>query len=149
MLELTQIAEAGEVSDSLTLPYETRKKSRFRCALDSGTECALILPRGSSLRQGDVLSAEDGTRIVVKAAAETLSSVSTSDPLLLTKAAYHLGNRHVPLQIDAGVLRYLHDHVLDDMVREMGLSVECLDAPFQPESGAYGRHGGHGHHHDH
>lgn len=83
--------------------------------------------------------------ILVKAAVETVSTVTASNPLLLMRAAYHLGNRHVALQIDSDRLRYLHDHVLDTMLEQLGLSVVREQAPFEPETGAYG--GGHHHHH--
>ena len=154
MLELTRILpensgdRAAQPADTLTLPFEQRKKSRFRATLDSGDECAVVLPRGSSLRDGDVLVGDAGKSVRVRAATETLSSVTTDDALLMARAAYHLGNRHVPLQIDAGQLRYQHDHVLDDMVREVGARVDTVQAPFQPESGAYGGQR-HGHAHDH
>ena len=86
----------------------------------------------------------------VIASAETVSKVTCDQPLLLLKAAYHLGNRHVPLQVTEHWLRYQHDHVLDDMVRGLGLQVSVEQAPFQPESGAYHRHGaGHSHNHHH
>lgn len=88
--------------------------------------------------------------VEVIAADETVSTVRSDDAVLLARACYHLGNRHVPLQVEAGWCRYLHDHVLDDMVRGLGLSVETETAPFQPEPGAYGGSSGghtHGHHH--
>jgi urease accessory protein len=143
-LQLTELIRevntASDVSDSLTLTIQDRTRSRFRAVMDSGAECAVILPRGNILRDGDVLGSESGARVVVRAQIEPLSSVSSGDSLLLTRAAYHLGNRHVALQIAPGELRYLHDHVLDEMVRELGLAVAFLEAPFQPESGAYGAH---------
>ena len=85
---------------------------------------------------------------MVRAAQETVSTVYVTDALLLARAAYHLGNRHVLLQITADWLRYQHDHVLDDMIHQMGLDVVCEQAPFEPEAGAYSS-GGHGHHHTH
>lgn len=99
------------------------------------------------LHDGDHLKAENGEIIVVKAAKETVSTLYCEDPLLLARAAYHLGNRHVPLQIMQGVLRYQHDHVLDEMLHGLGLHVDVESAPFEPEQGAYG--GGHGHSHAH
>jgi urease accessory protein len=101
------------------------------------------------LRDGDQLRCADGSLVQVRAAAETLSGVQTDDPLLLARAAYHLGNRHVPLQIAATGLRYRHDHVLDDMVRALGLPVTTLRAPFQPDPGAYTHGHGHGHGREH
>ena len=83
---------------------------------------------------------------MVRAAAEPVSVVVSADPLLLLRAAYHLGNRHVPLQIGAGWLRYLRDHVLDDLCRGLGLEVEAASLPFEPEAGAYAG-SSHGHSH--
>lgn len=132
---------------TLTLPFDLRQKSRLRTRLDSGEDVGLFLPRGTVLRHGDRLRATDGRVIEVRAASETVSTARTDDPLLLARAAYHLGNRHVALQLGPGWLRYLHDHVLDGMVRELGLEVMCEQAPFEPEAGAYG--GGHYHGHEH
>jgi len=151
-----------QATERLTLPFDLRQKSRLRCHLDSGEEVGLVLDRGTVLRGGDLLQADDGRIIEVVAAPELLSVVASSDPLQLARAAYHLGNRHVALQIRAGVLSFLHDHVLDDMLRGLGLAVRMETLPFEPEGGAYGRHEhaaahdqdhdhdhGHGHHHHH
>lgn len=146
-----------EPTAKLTLPFELRQRSRLRCMLDSGEEAGLILERGTVLRGGDRLQAEDGRIIVVLAAPEQLSVLASSDPVLLARAAYHLGNRHVAVQVLPGSLRYQHDHVLDDMVRGLGLTVRIETQPFEPEGGAYGRHEhaqgahthGHGHGHEH
>lgn len=143
-------AERAKVSilASLTLPFETRQKSRCKVALDNGAPAALALPRGKALRAGDLLQAEDGSVIEVRAAAEAVSTASSASPLLLAHACYHLGNRHVPLQIGDGWCRYLRDHVLDEMVRALGLEVSAEEAPFEPVDGAYGHSGGaHGHAH--
>lgn len=129
---------------TLTLPFELRQKSRLRTRLDSSEDVGLFLPRGTVLRHGDRLRATDGRVVEVRAAPEIVSTARTDDPLLLARAAYHLGNRHVALQLGPGWLRYPHDHVLDGMVRELGLDVVCEQAPFEPEAGAYG--GGHHHH---
>jgi urease accessory protein len=131
----------------LTLAFEQRCKSRLRTRLDSGEEVGLFLPRGMVLRHGDRLRATDGRVVEVRAAPETVSTARTDDPLRLARAAYHLGNRHVALQLGAGWLRYLHDHVLDDLARALGLDVVGEQAPFEPEAGAYG--GGHRHGDDH
>lgn len=138
----------------LTLPFELRQKSRLRCHLDDGEEVGLVLERGTLLRGGDRLLASDGRVVQVVAAPEELSVVATDDPLLLARAAYHLGNRHVALQIRPGMLSFLHDHVLDAMLRGLGLPVRCETLPFEPEGGAYGRHepthaNGHSHGHGH
>jgi len=122
---------------SLLLPFAERSKSRLRAVLDSGEEAGLFLERGSVLRHGDLLLTDDGRVVRVQAAPEEVSTVQTNDALLLARACYHLGNRHVPLQIGPGWLRYLHDHVLDDMLRGFGLEVSVARHPFEPEGGAY------------
>jgi urease accessory protein len=152
MLKLTQKVETGTATGSVTLPLDLRIKSRVKVMLDDGSEAGLFLPRGSILRDGDLVSSDDGKVIEVKAAPETVSTVSCNDPHLLARACYHLGNRHVPLQIENGFVRYQHDHVLDEMVLGLGLEVTVEQAPFEPEPGAYGDYGhagGHGHQHGH
>ena len=124
----------------LVLPFQLRNKSRLRTALETGEEVGLILERGSILRGGDLLLAEDGRVVQVVAEPETVSTVQASEPWALCRASYHLGNRHVALQIGNGWVRYQHDHVLDDMVRGLGLAVTVEQAPFEPEAGAYGGH---------
>jgi urease accessory protein len=135
----------------LVLPFGERSKSRLRAVLDNGEEAGLFLERGSVLRHGDLLLADDGRVVEVQAAAETVSTVHTPDALVLGRAAYHLGNRHVALQIGTGWLRYQHDHVLDDMLRGFGLEVVIEDLPFEPEGGAYvaASHHTHAHSHQH
>ena len=149
--ELTQKIDAGtDPAASLTLDFDARSKSRLRATLDDGTDVAVILPRGSQLAPGDRLSSSDGLIVEVKAAREKVSRVTTDDALLLARACYHLGNRHVALQILPTELRYLHDHVLDDMVRLLGLEVTTAELTFEPESGAYGDHAHvQGDHHGH
>jgi urease accessory protein len=135
---------------TLDLTWEQRQRSRLRVVLDDGREAAILMPRGTSLRDGDVLQAEDGQTARVVAAPETLSCVDCPDALSLARAAYHLGNRHVPLRIESDCLCYQHDHVLDDLVRGLGLAVRCEERPFEPEPGAYqSGASGHGHHHHH
>lgn len=152
MLTIHQRLEERRAPDvDLVLPFQLRTKSRLRTVLPSGEEVGLILERGTVLRHGDLLLAEDGRVVRVVAAPETVSTVRSDDPLTLTRASYHLGNRHVPLQIGAGWLRYQHDHVLDEMVRGLGLKVTLEEAPFEPEAGAYGGHSAllsHGHSHN-
>ena len=143
MLRVGRRVSSGVAMDVVRLPYDLRKKSRVRVRSERGQEVAITLERGSSLRDGDLLAAEGGEILVVRAEGESVSEARSEDGLLLMRAAYHLGNRHVPLQIELGVLRYQHDHVLDAMVRELGLEVSVGVAAFQPEGGAYG--GGHGH----
>ena len=133
-----RLNEAEQVSTTVTLSLDTRIKSRVRVTLDDGREAGLMLERGQLLRGGELLSDELGAEVVrVVAAAEQVSTVRCDNPLLLARASYHLGNRHVPLQIEGGFLRYQHDHVLDEMVRGLGLQVAVEQAPFEPEAGAY------------
>lgn len=124
----------------LVLTYDQRKRGRLRATSTCGQEVGLFLERGRTLCDGDILSAGPNTHVRIKAANEHVSCAQTTDTLLLTRAAYHLGNRHVPLQISADTLVYQHDHVLDDMVRGLGLSVSTAMQPFHPESGAYHSH---------
>jgi urease accessory protein len=153
-MQLITIAEKlhapRPIDVQLVLPFELRRKSRLRARLSTGEEAGLVLGRGSVLRGGDLLLASDGRVVEVVAAPETLSVVHADDPLQLARAAYHLGNRHVAVQLGTGWLRYLHDHVLDDMVRGLGLRVTAANLPFEPEAGAYsGGHSHAGHAHDH
>ncbi len=144
-LQITErLREPADAQATLTLPFEQRQKSRLRIRLDNGQDAGLFLPRGTVLRHGDRLRATSGLVVEVRAAPEAVSTARADDTLLLARAAYHLGNRHVALQLGPGWLRYPHDHVLDDMTRELGLTVSREQAPFEPEAGAYG--GGHHHH---
>jgi len=141
MLTISQrLQELRKPDGQLILPYEVRCRSRLRATLADGEEVAVFLARGQVLRGGELLLADDGRVIEVCAAPEVVSTVHSSESLQLLRAAYHLGNRHVLLQIGANWLRYLHDHVLDDMVRGLGLSVTVHEAPFEPEAGAYAAH---------
>ncbi|WP_144967103.1 urease accessory protein UreE [Pseudomonas sp. DE0010] len=141
MLVLTRrITDPGThaVTGTVTLDVDSRIKSRLRVTLDDGREAGLMLERGHLLRGGELLTDATGSQLIrVQAAAEAVSTVRCADPHLLARAAYHLGNRHVPLQIEPGLLRFQHDHVLDDMLRGLGLTVEAEQAPFEPEAGAY------------
>lgn len=147
-----KLSSPATAQATLTLPFELRQKSRLRALLDDGGEVGLMLPRGEVMRGGDCLRAENGLVIELKAAEEAVSTVACSDTLLLQKACYHLGNRHVPLEISRHGLRYLQDHVLDEMLESLGLSITHETAPFEPEGGAYQQHAHshshtHGHHH--
>ena len=138
---------------TLSLPFESRQKARQRAHLDDGREVGLQLPRGITLRGGDVVrSAQGADDVLIEAAAEPVSTVHAHAAAALARVAYHLGNRHVWLEVGNGWVRYLSDPVLDDMVRKMGYEVVRESAPFEPETGAY--HGlphngetGHGHAH--
>ena len=125
-------AQEGQVDDRLILPYDLRQKARQRVRLQSGREAGLLLPRGTVLHDGDILSSANGLRFKVTAAREKVSIVHVDDALLLARIAYHLGNRHVAVQIMLDRLVYLHDHVLDDMVRALGGSLAAAVQPFEP-----------------
>lgn len=129
--------------EELVLPFELRQKSRLRTRLASGEEMGLFLERGTVLRGGDYLKSNDGRVIRVSAAAETVLKVTCASALELTRAAYHLGNRHVPVEVGAGWLRLGADHVLAEMLRGLGAHIVEEQSPFEPEAGAYG--GGHQH----
>ncbi|WP_395067710.1 urease accessory protein UreE [Paraburkholderia silvatlantica] len=131
---------------TLTLPYDARCKSRLAATLDTGEEVGVVLPRGTVLRDGDMLVADDGGLVRVIAASESVLRVRAPDRLTLTRAAYHLGNRHTPVEVGADELKLEADPVLEDMLKRLGAQVERVQLPFQPESGAYG--GGHRHGHD-
>lgn len=148
-LTITQrLSESRPAQAGLILPFESRQKSRLRTTLDTGEEAGLMLERGTLLRGGDCLLASDGRVIEVIAAPEDVSVVTAADPWQLARAAYHLGNRHISVQVGSGWLRYLHDHVLDDMVRGLGFIVTKEQQPFEPEAGAYSHSGaGNTHHH--
>ena len=121
----------------LVLPFELRQKSRLRARLDNGEEVALILPRGRVLRGGDRVTVADGRELEIVAAPEKLLHIESEE---LARVAYHLGNRHVPLQVGRGFLRIAEDPVLEEMLRRLGARVSHVEAPFEPEAGAYGEH---------
>ena len=159
-LKIPRSAYKVEVRGQLRLPFESRQKSRLRTKLVSGEEVGLMLARGEILRGGDLVTASDGRVIEVVAESEEVLHVECQSPAELAKAAYHLGNRHVPVQVGEGFLRIAEDHVLEEMVRKLGATVSHIEAPFEPEAGAYAGghhqhdemgHGGkiHDHHHDH
>jgi urease accessory protein len=125
------------------LPFEARCKSRLLLKLDNGEMVALVVERGRLLRNGERVRIEDGREVEIIAAEESLLEGVSQDPLLIAKAAYHLGNRHVAVQLLPDRVRFLADHVLSDMVKGLGLEVGAVTAPFDPEGGAYG----HGHAH--
>lgn len=141
MLSIVAKATGDRAADvELELPFELRSKSRLRTQLANGEEVGLVLERGTILRGGDRLQAADGRIVRVVAAAENVSTVRAPNSWSLARAAYHLGNRHIALQVGEGWIRYLHDHVLDDMIRGLGFEVTLELASFEPEAGAYGAH---------
>jgi urease accessory protein len=156
-LKIPRSAYKLDVKGQLRLAFEQRQKSRLKTQLVSGEEVALMLPRGEILRGGDLVTASDGRVIEVIAEPEKLLHIESD---ALAKIAYHLGNRHVPVQVGEGFLRIAVDHVLEEMATKLGAKVKQVEAPFEPEAGAYAGghhqhdemgHGGkiHEHHHDH
>jgi urease accessory protein len=131
---------------TLTLPFDARCKSRLAATLDHGEEVALVMPRGTVLADGDMLVADDGGFVRIVAAAEDVLIVRAPSVRLLTRAAYHLGNRHTPVEVGGDYLKLEADAVLEDMLKRLGVLVAHESQPFQPETGAYG--GGHKHGHD-
>ncbi|HEY0839814.1 MAG TPA: urease accessory protein UreE [Vulgatibacter sp.] len=129
--------------DELVLPFERRRHSRLRARLASGREVAVLLPRGTVMRDGVRLGGadSDGRPLGVRVVAEP-EAVARITGSALIRAAWHLGNRHVPVQIGDGFLRMERDPVLRDMLERLGFSVEDEIAPFEPEPGAYGSHAG-------
>ena len=139
---------------TVELDWDVRQKSRFAATDSQGRALAIFLPRGQAVRGGDVLVAEDGSLIRVLAAPQKVLHITTcaahGTPFDLMRAAYHLGNRHVPIELQPDHLKIEPDHVLADMLRSMHMTVVEADMPFEPEGGAYGGHvtnDGHSHHH--
>ena len=134
---------------TVELDWDVRQKSRFDATDSQGRALGVFLPRGQVVRGGDVLVAEDGSLVVVKAAAQAVLEVRAcaehGSPLDLLRAAYHLGNRHVTLEVQPDHLKLEPDHVLAEMLRAMHLSVSDTFGPFEPEGGAYSSHAAHGH----
>ena len=140
---------------TVELDWDVRQKSRFDATDSVGRSLGVFLPRGTVVRGGDVLVAEDGSLVRVLAAPQQVLRITHCQahgtPFDLIRAAYHLGNRHVPIELKPDHLQIEPDHVLADMLRAMHLIVQPVEQPFEPENGAYAT-GGHGHgagHHDH
>ena len=134
---------------TVELDWDVRQKSRFDCTDSLGRHLGVFLPRGTAVRGGDVLVAEDGSLIKVIAAPQPVLVITPcaehGTAFDLTRAAYHLGNRHVPIELRPGHLKIEPDHVLADMLRAMHLDVQETLGPFEPEAGAYSAQGGHSH----
>jgi urease accessory protein len=138
--------QATQVTLDLVLPFDRRQVSRQLVTLSDGREAGLFLPRGTVLRGGDVLEADDASLVRVVASEEAVLLVKSDDTLTLMRATYHLGNRHVPVEIRDGYLKLEYDYVLKEMLVRLGVTVVEQMASFEPEAGAYG--GGHRHAHD-
>ncbi|HAV5484410.1 urease accessory protein UreE [Acinetobacter baumannii] len=130
--------------ETVELTFDTRQKSRFRAVLASGVDIGADLPRTGILRSGSYIATQEGDVLRVDAKPERLMKVTAQTEFGLLKAAYHLGNRHVPLMLTPTALYFEPDHVLAEMVEGLGLTVTETDHPFEPESGAYAQHS-----HDH
>ncbi|WP_409997534.1 urease accessory protein UreE [Curvibacter sp. APW13] len=141
---------------TVELDWDVRQKSRFDATDSTGRCLGVFLPRGTVVRGGDVLVVEDGSLVAVRAAPQAVLRITHCSahgtPFDLIRAAYHLGNRHVPIELQPDHLKIEPDHVLADMLRAMHLIVTAVDEAFEPENGAYatgGHHGGHRHDHGH
>ena len=160
MLQVSKVISQGaglapvlvKRASSIELDWDVRQKSRFDGTDSLGRQLGIFLPRGTLVRGGDVLVAEDGSMVKVIAAPQAVLRItacpSHGSPFDLTRAAYHLGNRHVPIELKPDHLKIEPDHVLADMLRAMHLIVNEVEEAFEPEGGAYSA-GGHGHGNDH
>ena len=131
---------------TLTLDFDARHRRRIRLAADEGEEILLDLPKAVAMTDGDGLQLEDGRWLMVQAAGEHIVEIKHKDPNQLVRLAWHLGNRHLPTEIRDQVLRIRPDHVIEHMLWRFGAELTNVQAPFQPEGGAYVDHG---HHHNH
>ena len=161
MLRIVTIERAGETGiaqDSVRLDHDQRSRRRMVFRTQGGVSILLDMARPGTLRDGDALRLEDGSRVAVEATAEALLEIRAVSTAELVRIAWHLGNRHLPTQLvpgaDGGRLRIRHDHVIAEMVEGLGGHCAAIQAPFDPEGGAYEgkggghhHHGGHAHHH--
>jgi urease accessory protein len=130
-----------EATGTVTLLFEERHRRRIRLVTDQGEEFLLDLPKALAMADGDGLRLHDGRWLRIQAAAESVVEISHRVPEQLTRLAWHLGNRHLPTQIDRTVLRIRPDHVIEAMLESLGANLVKMRAPFQPEGGAYSSHG--------
>ena len=162
MLQVSKVISQGaglapvlvKRASTVELDWDIRQKSRFDCIDSLGRQLGVFLPRGTLVRGGDVLLAEDGSMVKVLAAPQTVLRITActahGTAFDLTRAAYHLGNRHVPIELKHDHLKIEPDHVLADMLRAMHLIVHEVEEAFEPEGGAYSASGhAHGHAHEH
>jgi len=152
MLRATDIKRKGTwdgiAVDTVVLGYDDRYRRRMAMTGTGGLDFVLDMASASVLADGDALVLTDGRLVAVKAACEPLLEITCADPVHLAKVAWHLGNRHLPTEIDGTRILIREDHVIADMVRGLGADVKHVDAPFTPEGGAYSGGGHHHHHHD-
>jgi urease accessory protein len=144
MLHLTTLlsspSDAAKSAPRLPLAYRERVKSRLAAMLPDGRAVAIVLPRGTVMRDGSVLESNDGATVVVEAVAEPLARVTAPSELTLMRAVYHLANRHVPAQLANDHVLIERDPVLERMLIRLGARIEHVDTMFDPESGAYDSH---------
>ena len=136
------------VTGSVTLDFDARHRRRIRLTTDQGEDVVLDLPKAIAMTDGDALQLEDGRLLSVRAASEPVVEVRHKDPNQLMRLAWHLGNRHLPTEIRDQTLRIRPDHVIEEMLHRFGAELVKVQAPFQPEGGAYssnGRHRDHDH----
>ena len=131
----------------VTLNYDDRFRRRIALTCDNGLEFLLDLPKVTELRDGDDLLLDDGRHVRIRAALEPLMKATATDPHHLIRTAWHVGNRHLSCEIHTDYLILRYDHVIAEMLEQLGTSVEKIDGPFNPEGGAYGQ--GRTHSHDH
>ncbi|MBL4907556.1 MAG: urease accessory protein UreE [Sneathiella sp.] len=139
----------GIIAETVTLDFDSRRRRRIRLTTDQGNAFLLNLPEVETLREGGILVLDSGEGIAVKAAAEPVVDIVCAKTAELVRVAWHLGNRHLPTQLLEDRLRIRQDHVIEEMVIILGATPKRVNAPFDPEGGAYG-HGettGHGHSH--
>jgi urease accessory protein len=150
------------VVETLTLDHEDRNRRRVALKGDGGQDILLDLDKPTALNDGDAVKLEDGSLVLIKAAAQKLIEITAENPLRLARVAWHIGNRHTPAEITANAIYIEHDHVLAEMIRGQGCAMADVERPFQPERGAYDHdhancghdhhghdHHGHGHEHGH
>ena len=153
MQRASEVKRAGEwdeasAVDRVTLDAQERHRRRITLTGERGTAFMLDLPQATALRDGDGLVLDDGSIVRVAGRPEPLVEVAAADAHALARLAWHIGNRHVDVQIVGARLRIRRDHVIEKMLRGLGAKLNVIEAPFDPEQGAYA-HGEHGHHHDH
>lgn len=150
MKRASQVKPAGDWNaasaiDCVTLDAQDRHRRRVVLTGERGTSFLLDLPQAIALRDGDGLVLDDGGIVRVAGRPEPLVEIAAADPRELARLAWHIGNRHLDVQIVGGSLRIRRDHVIEDMLRGLGARVTPVEAPFDPEPGAYGQHHGQGH----
>ena len=156
MIRVLDIRPAGawadrNAADTVVLDFDGRHRRRIALTGEGGLRFLLDLPEAAALRDGDGLVLDDGRIVRVEAAPEQLAEIRCATAADLLRVAWHLGNRHLPTQLLGDRLRIREDHVILDMVKRLGAEVRLVEAPFEPEGGAYGQGHtqGHGHHHGH